>query len=161
MRLGADSNGEDQCVLDGVSLEIAQSSTLCVLGESGGGKSTLFKTINRLVDAEGGRVTVLGKDVREWDIRELRRTAVYVTQRSYLFGGSVRDELYLPQKWNSQPTLKLSMGDVLEAVKLDVALDRPSNELSEGQRHRLNIARAMLLRPSQPARSTCAPRARC
>lgn len=134
-------------VLDGVSLQVAAGSTLSVLGESGGGKSTLFKTINRLVDCESGSVNVLGSGVREWDIRELRRTAVYVAQRSYMFGGSVHDELHLPQKWNSQPTLKLSMGEVLQAVRLDVDLDRPSKELSEGQRHRLNIARAMLLRP--------------
>lgn len=147
VRFGVDANGNDRAILDGVSLDVSAGSTLCILGESGGGKSTLFKTINRLVDAEQGTVRVLGKAVSEWDIRELRRAAVYVAQRSYLFGGTVRDELNLPQKWNSRPTLKLGVGEVLQAVKLDVELERPSNELSEGQRHRLNIARAMLLRP--------------
>ncbi|MBZ0135531.1 MAG: ATP-binding cassette domain-containing protein [Planctomycetes bacterium] len=146
-RLNTGGEGADSVILDGVSLEVAAGATLSVLGESGGGKSTLFRTINRLIDADAGNVNVLGKGVREWDIRGLRRTAVYVAQRSYLFGGTVREELYLPQKWNGQPTLKLAVADVMQAVQLKVELERPSKELSEGQRHRLNIARAMLLRP--------------
>ena len=146
-RLHASGADTSRVILDGVSVDVAAGSTLCLLGESGGGKSTLLKSINRLIDTDSGDVLVLGKNVRDWEVRELRRTAIYVAQRSYMFGSTVRDELHLPQKWNNRPTLKLSTADVLQAVKLDLKLDHPSNELSEGQRHRLNIARAMLLRP--------------
>lgn len=137
----------DQLILDSVSLEVPQGGILSVLGESGGGKSTLLRCINRMVDAESGRVEVLGRDVLQWDIRELRRTAVYVPQRSFLFGGSVREELAHALRWNGQAILKAPYGSVMQAVGLEVDQHKPASELSEGQRHRLCVARALLLLP--------------
>ena len=62
-RLLEPPEGEDQVVLDDVSLEAAKGSVLAILGESGGGKSTLLRCVNRMVEAEQGSVEVLGRDV--------------------------------------------------------------------------------------------------
>ena len=139
-------HGETRTILDGVSFDVPAGGVRSILGESGGGKTTLLRCINRMVDAEGD-IHVLGKSVRDWDVRGLRSTAVFVPQRSFLFGGSVRDELMQPLRWNARATGKMPYGSVLQSVGLEVALDGPSSELSEGQRHRLCIARALLLYP--------------
>ncbi|MCA8910272.1 MAG: ATP-binding cassette domain-containing protein [Planctomycetes bacterium] len=146
-RLLEPPEGEDQVVLDDVSLEAAKGSVLAILGESGGGKSTLLRCVNRMVEAEQGSVEVLGRDVKQWEVRELRHTAIYVPQRSFLFGGSVREELIHPLRWNGRGPIKMPFGEVLQAVGLEVDQKQPASELSEGQRHRLCIARALLLFP--------------
>lgn len=138
--------GDDGVILEGVSVRVPTGGVLSILGESGGGKTTLLRCINRMVEAEGS-VKVLGREVREWDVRELRRTAVFVPQRSFLFGGSVRAELVHALRWNGVGAIKLPFGEALQAVGLQVDQHKPASELSEGQRHRLCIARALLLFP--------------
>ena len=83
----------------------------------------------------------------DWPTRELRHTAVFVPQRSFLFGGTVREELIHSLRWNGRGAIKMPLGEVLQAVGLEVPHDKPASELSEGQRHRLCIARALLLFP--------------
>lgn len=144
-RLNPPDNDSEDVILDGLSLELAAGGVLSVLGESGGGKSTLFRCINRLIEVDSGSVEVLGKPVGEWNIRELRSQVVFVPQRSFLFGGTVRDELARVLNWHDQP--EDDFAAVLKAVQLDVELAADASELSEGQKHRLCIARAMLLKP--------------
>jgi ABC-type multidrug transport system ATPase subunit len=139
-------DGDDRVILDGVSVRVPPGGVLSILGESGGGKTTLLRCINRMVEAEGS-VKVLGREVREWDVRELRRTAVFVPQRSFLFGGSVRAELVHALSWNGIGAIKMPYGEALQAAGLQVDQHKPASELSEGQRHRLCIARALLLHP--------------
>ena len=70
--------------LDGVSLRVDEGRVLVLLGTSGSGKTTALKTVNRLVDPDGGRVTVLGRDVMAWDPIALRRGIGYVIQEAGL-----------------------------------------------------------------------------
>jgi len=147
MLLAPPQGGDDARILDGVSLDVRRGEVLAILGESGGGKSTLLRAINRLIDIESGRVEVAGRDVVDWDVRELRRTAVYVPQRSYLFGGTVAEEATLACRWNGRRVGDEAVRAMLEAVDLDVVPGAPSSELSEGQRLRLCLARALLLEP--------------
>jgi osmoprotectant transport system ATP-binding protein len=70
--------------LDGVSLRVEEGRVLVLLGTSGSGKTTALKTVNRLVEPDGGRVTVLGRDVPAWDPIALRRSIGYVIQESGL-----------------------------------------------------------------------------
>ncbi|MCB0203178.1 MAG: ATP-binding cassette domain-containing protein, partial [Anaerolineae bacterium] len=130
MLLDPPVDAEDQAILDGVSLDVPVGDVLSVLGESGGGKTTLLRCINRMIDAEAGEVQVLGRSVRDWDVRELRRTAVFVPQRSYLFGGTVRGELIHALRWHNRGAIKMPFGEVLEAVGLSVPQDKPATELS-------------------------------
>jgi ABC-type multidrug transport system fused ATPase/permease subunit len=142
------SNGDDATILDGVSLSVQPGEVVSVLGESGGGKTTLLRTICRLVDADSGEVRVLGQDVHEWETAKLRRRALFVPQRSHLFGGSVRDELAAPLQWAGLGADDNELTAALGTVQLETALEREASELSEGQRQRLCLARAVLLKPA-------------
>jgi putative ABC transport system ATP-binding protein len=137
-----------QPILRQVSLRVPIGDVLAVLGESGGGKSTLLRLVNRMLTPNSGEVSVLDRNVEQWDVRALRRTALYVPQRAHLFGGSVRDELSLPLQWNDLAVEDRDLEQMLAGLGLDgLELSRPAAELSEGQRTRLCLARALLLRP--------------
>lgn len=142
------SEGESRIVLDDVSLTASAGSVLSILGESGGGKSTLLRLLNRLVEAESGEVEVLGRIASAWPVRDLRRAAVLVHQRPFLFGGTVGQELSLPLQWAHRPMDAGKIDEALELVRL-AGIDQSLSaaELSEGQRARLCLARALLLEP--------------
>jgi osmoprotectant transport system ATP-binding protein len=72
-------------VLDSVSIAVAEGTILALLGASGSGKTTALRLVNRLARPDTGRVAVLGKDVEEWDVVELRRRIGYVIQEGGLF----------------------------------------------------------------------------
>ncbi|MBL4846028.1 MAG: ATP-binding cassette domain-containing protein [Planctomycetes bacterium] len=135
--------------LSSLSLSIARGARLALLGESGGGKSSLLQLANRLLEPSEGTVEVLGRAAREWPIAELRRSAVLVTQTPALFGGSVADELVLPLGWWSRARPEPAvLRAALEVAGLPtVDLEHPSAELSGGERTRLCLARAVLLAP--------------
>src|SRR5512132_2875627 len=76
--------GGGHAALDGVSLAVAEGRVLVLLGRSGSGKTTALRTINRMVEPDGGRVAVLGREVLSWDVIELRRRVGYVIQEGGL-----------------------------------------------------------------------------
>ena len=71
----------EAAVLEGFSLAVSEGQFCVLLGQSGAGKSTVLKLVNRMVDATSGRIFVDGRDVRERDPQELRRGTGYVLQR--------------------------------------------------------------------------------
>lgn len=150
-RIRAEARAEaddDRRVLDDVALELARGEAFALLGESGGGKSTLLKLAARLVEAEQGEVEVLGRSVSAWPVADLRRAATWVPQQPALFGGSVREELIRPIRWRGLVPKSSWQREALAAVGLsDVGIDRPARELSGGQQTRLCLARALLLGP--------------
>jgi ABC-type methionine transport system ATPase subunit len=138
----------ERVVLSGVSLQVEAGHVLSLLGESGGGKSTLLKLIDRLVEPDAGQVTVLGRPAGEWPVGELRREAVYVGQRpSLLAHGTAREELSLPLTWAGRALDEGALRAALDCVGLEVDLERPAHELSGGELVRLALARALLLEP--------------
>lgn len=135
--------------LSPLSLTVPRGGRLALLGESGGGKSSLLQLANRLLEPSAGEVEVLGRPAREWPIAELRRNAVLVSQAPALFGGSVADELSLPLRWWDRPQPEAGgLKAALEVAGLPgLELTHPSSELSGGERTRLCLARAVLLAP--------------
>ncbi|MFK3617984.1 ATP-binding cassette domain-containing protein, partial [Coxiella burnetii] len=71
--------------VDSVSFEVKDGETLVLLGSSGSGKTTLMKMINRLIEPTSGTIKIEGKDVREYNLSELRRSIGYVFQQIGLF----------------------------------------------------------------------------
>lgn len=138
---------DDAEVLRGVELDVGEGEVFALLGESGGGKSTLLRLANRLVEPERGAVAVGDRAVADWPIAELRRAAVFVGQRPALFGGTVADELRRPLDWAGREADEAALLEALARAALDVPLTRASDELSGGEQTRLALARATLLEP--------------
>jgi osmoprotectant transport system ATP-binding protein len=138
--------------VDDVSLEVAEGEFLAIVGGSGSGKTTLLRLANRLIDADSGRITVEGEDVRAVDAVALRRRIGYVFQSGGLFPHiSVAGNIGITPKLQGMPASEIAarVDELLDLVRLDRAAhgDRLPHELSGGQRQRVGVARALAARP--------------
>lgn len=138
-------------VLSGLSLAIPAGETVAVVGVSGAGKSTLVSLLLRFVDPLRGRVTIGGRDLRALPAEKLRASIALVAQDTYLFDGSVRDNIALarPSATDEEVVAAARAADAdafIEALPegYDTAIGERGLRLSGGQRQRLAIARAVL-----------------
>ncbi|HET9988407.1 MAG TPA: ATP-binding cassette domain-containing protein [Kofleriaceae bacterium] len=142
--------GGDTWAVRHVSLEIAEGEFVAVLGESGSGKTTLVKMVNRLVDADEGKVVVAGRDVRATDAVELRRTIGYVIQQVGLLPHlTIADNIAIvPTLLGWTPAAKAArVAELLALIGLPDVGARFPDQLSGGQRQRIGLARALAARP--------------
>jgi osmoprotectant transport system ATP-binding protein len=138
--------------LDGVSLSVDEGRVLVLLGTSGSGKTTALKTVNRLVDPDAGRVAVLGRDVRDWDVIALRRGIGYVIQEAGLLPHmTVAQNVALVPRLLGWPEdrQQARVQELLTLVGLepDRFAPLPPAQLSGGQRQRVGLARALAADP--------------
>lgn len=138
-------------VLKNINLTVPAGSTLALVGNSGGGKSTFVNLLPRFYDVQKGRVTFDGKDVRGFTLSSLRDQIAVVFQDNFLFSGTIRDNIMIGRKGATER-------DLQEAVKnahleefvstlekgLDTELGERGLTLSGGQRQRVAIARAFI-----------------
>ncbi|MEV4274444.1 ABC transporter ATP-binding protein [Actinoplanes xinjiangensis] len=139
-------------VLRDVSFEVPQRGLTAVVGLSGAGKTTAMELIERFADVDGGSIRLLGRDLREWPLGELRSRVAYVDQGSSSVQDSVRRNLTLGRGESAFSDGELM--SVLQRVGLAEEIRRTPDgldtvlagdvDLSGGQRQRLAIARAML-----------------
>ena len=141
-------------VLKGVDLEIPRGKMVAIVGESGAGKSTLVDLIPRFYDADGGRITIDGKDVRDLRIKDLRALMGNVNQDPILFNDTIFNNIAFGVEGATEE-------QVIAAAKIanahDFIMEKPEGyqtnigdrgtKLSGGQRQRLSIARAILKNP--------------
>ena len=139
-------------IIDRLSLEVAQGETLVLLGESGCGKTTTLRLVNRLLTPTAGEVLVEGKATIEWDSIRLRRRTGYVIQDAGLFPHfTVAENVALVpslERWTPD-RIQRRTSELLDLVGLDPAqfANRYPRELSGGQRQRVGVARALAADP--------------
>ncbi len=139
-------------ILADLNLQINKGEILILLGESGCGKTTTLKLINRLIEPTSGEVLVEGKATTEWNPINLRRRIGYVLQEAGLFPHfSVAGNVALvPHLQNRDEAKNLErVSEMLELVGLNPQkfADRYPHELSGGQRQRVGVARALAANP--------------
>jgi ATP-binding cassette subfamily C protein CydCD len=134
-----------------LSFELRQGETLGVVGPSGAGKSTLLNLVLRFVDPQQGRVLVGGHDVRALPLTELRQHIAVVTQDTYLFHGTIAENLCLGRPHATRAEIEeaarnANIHDFIAALPLgyETIVGERGARLSGGQRQRIAIARALL-----------------
>lgn len=142
----------DARILDDLNFEIREGEILVLLGESGCGKTTSLKLINRLIEPTVGEVLVEGERTTDWDTIALRRRIGYVLQEAGLFPHyTVAENVALVprlENWN-EADVKAKISEMLELVGLSAQkfAARFPHELSGGQRQRVGVARALAANP--------------
>jgi len=139
-------------IIDHLSLTVSQGETLVLLGESGCGKTTTLRLVNRLLMPTAGQVWVEGKPTTEWDAIRLRRRTGYVIQEAGLFPHFTvaQNVAVVPslEGWDEARIQKRVL-ELLQLVGLDAErfASRYPRELSGGQRQRVGVARALAADP--------------
>src|SRR5215213_10442261 len=139
-------------IISELNLSVAQGETLVLLGESGCGKTTTLKLVNRLLVPTGGEVVVEGKSTTAWDPIALRRRIGYVIQEGGLFPHfTIAQNVGLVPSlsgWD-EPRKSERVREMLNLVGLDPNrfAERYPRELSGGQRQRVGVARALAADP--------------
>ncbi len=145
------STGETVRILQHVDLDVAPAQITAVIGPSGSGKSTLLRLVNRLEDADDGRIELQGADIRSFDPLALRRQVVMVLQMPFVFPGTVLDNLQHPFILQNKKPPYADSSEVQGALQM-CGLERGmlatrASSLSVGQQQRVCLARALLLEP--------------
>ena len=138
-------------VLDGMSLDIYEHEVVVLCGPSGGGKSTLLRTINGLEKIDGGKIVYRGQEVTHKNMREIRKHIGMVFQQFNLFSNlTVKDNLLIApvktQKKNKDEMLQKAK-EYLEVFGITDKLDAYPHQLSGGQKQRVAIVRALMMEP--------------
>ena len=144
------SYDEDREILHGIDMTFPKGSFTAVVGESGCGKSTVSAILMGRNKGYGGTVTVGGVSLSEISESSLMKNFTYISHQSYLFKGTVRDNLLMAQPDADDETLwnvlrRVNLADFLQSENgLDTMLNEKASNLSGGQCQRLSLARALL-----------------
>ena len=137
--------------LEGVSLRVPVGSTVALVGPSGAGKTTVANLLLRFWDPQRGIVRLLGHDLRDYTLDDLRRRIALVAQDTYLFNDTLRANIMLARPDADDLALtaaieRAALSDVVAALPagLDTIVGERGARLSGGQRQRVAIARAFL-----------------
>jgi ATP-binding cassette subfamily B protein len=146
---------EDQPLIEDLDLSVRPGQTVAIVGPTGAGKTTLVNLIMRFYELDGGRITLDGVDIREMSRFDLRSRIGMVLQDTWLFGGTIRDNIAYGRPGASDE-------EVLEAARAtyvdrfvhslpdgyDTVLDDEASNISAGEKQLVTIARAFLSDPA-------------
>ena len=141
-------------ILQGVDLRVRAGERVALVGPSGSGKTTLASLLPRLYDVQEGRILIDGIDIRDYSLKALRSAIGVVQQDSFLFSGTIRDNILYGKPEASEAEI-IEAARAANAHSFITALSTGYNtvlgergvNLSGGQRQRLSIARAILKNP--------------
>lgn len=145
---------EDKPLLEDITFTVPGGSMYAIVGPSGSGKSTVVNFIPRLYDVLGGSVSVAGVDVRDFDLTYLRQQIGVVTQDTYLFNGTIRENLLYANENATDEDIERAckIASIDEFIRnqpegLDTVVGNRGLKLSGGEKQRLSIARVVLKNP--------------
>jgi len=146
-----EGNGPGREILKGVTASVAPARITVIIGPSGGGKSTLVRLINRLEDPTSGRILLSGRDISDIDPLTLRRRVGLVTQKPFMFPGTVRSNLDIIYRFRGEAPPGADaeeIGRTLERCRLPARLlSQEARFLSLGEQQRVSLARVLLGEP--------------
>ena len=141
-------------ILKGISFFVPNGKMYAIVGTSGAGKSTIIGMIPRLYDVSGGCVKVAGTDVRDFDLAYLRTNIGIVTQDTYLFNGTILDNLLYakPSATREEIESACKVANIYDFImglpnKFDTVVGNRGLKLSGGEKQRVSIARVVLKNP--------------
>ena len=141
-------------VIRNLSFKIEKGKTIALVGQSGSGKSTIANLISRFYDISDGEIKVDGKNIKEINLKSLRKLIGLVTQDSILFNDSIKNNLLIGKEDATDQEIveALKIANAWEFVKelpntIESNIGDSGNKLSGGQKQRLSIARAVLKNP--------------
>ncbi len=146
---------KDRQILSDINFSLESGKCIAVVGPSGSGKSTLVNLIPRLYDTTAGTVTFDGTDVRKIDLAYLRKNIGIVSQETYLFNGTIRDNLLYakPDATEEELINACKKANIYEFIAnqetgLDTVVGNRGLKLSGGEKQRISIARVLLKDPA-------------
>lgn len=143
-------------ILSNINLEVNRGETIAVVGSTGSGKSTLLKLIMRIYDPNFGKINIDGKDLRELNVKSLRKKMGYVPQETFLFSESVADNIAVGGHGSEVSREKIENAAKVSLLSQDVTsfnngydtlLGERGINMSGGQKQRTAIARALVGAP--------------
>ena len=145
---------DDDILMEDVSIDVKAGSKVAIVGPTGAGKTTLVNLLMRFYDLKGGRITLDGVDIVDMGRGELRSLTAMVLQESWLFGGTIRENIAYGHEGASDEAVyaaaKAACADhFIRTLPLgyDTVLSEETDSLSQGQRQIITIARAILADP--------------
>jgi ATP-binding cassette subfamily B protein len=144
----------EQPILNDVNFELKPGSSVAIVGPSGAGKSTIINLIPRLYDVTGGRILLDGVDIRKLDLAYLRQHIGVVTQDTYLFNGTIKENLLYAKPDATQAEIEKACREANIHAFIsglpkgyDTVVGNRGMKLSGGEKQRLSIARIILRKP--------------
>lgn len=150
----SESQGEGESVLQNISFKVKPGQTVAIVGQTGAGKTSLVKLINRTYDATQGQVLVDGVDVRDWNLAALRSQVSMIEQDIFLFSRSVSDNIAFGKPGAEPDEVEMAArsaqaDDFIQSFDkgYETVVGERGVTLSGGQRQRIALARAFLTDP--------------